>query len=181
MSYWDDSTKAANSPEYVDPDPLPPGIHWTRIARANSYQKEGDELPTVVLNFVELEPPLDEDGKKMLPREHAHFEKFTTSPQRMQYVKATLKALGASDEVRADSEKMHDFLVDTPTKCGKYHFQIEISETEGSRGRIFLNAEILEMKPAGKDPGVSQPAAGKSWDQWSSTKKKNEADDDVSF
>lgn len=178
--YWDDVTQASQQAEnYVDPDPLPPGLHWVRIVRSNSFQKEGDLLPTVVLNFQELEALTDDDGKEIPKREHAHFEKFSTEPHRMKYVLQTLKALGASEEVLADGEKMHDFLVDSPDKCRKFEFQIEIKETEGNRGRIFLNAEILQDRKVGVDPGVSSTPAAK-WDQWSN-KKQAPADDDVSF
>lgn len=194
MSYWDNVTNAAQegrqmNDEYPDPDPLPPGLHWVRIARSNGFEK-ADGIPTVVINFVEVEPPpVPEGEEKPLPREHAHFEKFVDDPHRMKYVVKTLQALGASEKTLADAKLMHDFLLDSPEKCRKWQYQIEVTESTGNSGRIFLNATILREREAGSDPGVSQPATAaataattpaKSWDNWGS-KKQQQPDDDVAF
>lgn len=176
--YWDESDDAAQSADQ-QPDLLPPGLHWVKIVRTNSYQKEGDVLPTVVVNFAELEPLIGDDGKPKLPREHAHFERFSTDPHRMKYVIETLKALGASEEVRKKSKRMHDFLVDAPEKCRKYKYQIEITESEGRGGRTFLNAKILQETAVGSDPGATAQPEG--WDDWGSKKKNETPDDDVQF
>lgn len=186
MSEWDDYTTAQNEAEkeeFHGADPLPPGLHWTRIVRANGYKNQQDGTPTVVLNFAELEPPppTDENPDPDV-REHAHFEKFVKNSRRMVWLVKTLKALGAPDEVRADSYQSYEWLQNTPESCRNYEYQIEV-KANSSGGKVYLNATILQERPASTErpqrdfENDPDPSSGKSWSDWGNKKK----DDDVSF
>lgn len=166
---WEDIAGAmkeaeASAGNFAEPDRLPPGRHWVRIARTNSYKRDGEK--TVVLNFVEL------DAEN--PREHPHFEKFVKNPRRMAFVLQTLKALGAPEELRTDPEPAFEWLCVAHQKCAGFKYQIEISATE-SGDRTFYNAKILKEERI----TPNQPEEkGASWENWGD---KKDGDDDVSF